>query len=290
MTTPSNGRTSAHTHTEEKTINDNFSFSERSIDFDIYVKSKVGYHHDSNCDNFYINGIFMKSFNFTDIKKSLKTSGDCAVYAVGTGVNSDRATKLFLRFFDEKRREIAESKSIPKAKSKLIEALTYANNRLISEAEAENEVYEVAITVAVYIKDTIIYVTCGNCAIIKINDKKVTPLSTSSSTLGLRREIEIKPATTTFKETDSVILLSKGIASADSPENIGYQITDKSDTKIIVNNILDKIRLVTANDITCMSVKAEPYKGIRAKTLIFAGACFIISILNLIYTFIVKGA
>ena len=287
-TTTSNGRTSAHTPTEEQAINDNFSFSEHSIDFDVYVKSQMGAEHDSNCDNFYMNGIFMKSFNFTDIKKSLKTSGDCAVFAAGTGINSDRASKLALRFLDEKRPEITASKSIGKAKKKLVEALKHCNTGLIKEGEADHEVYEVTLAVAVYMMDTVIYATCGGCNIIKTNGRKVTSLSTSCSTLGLKNEIEIKTGTVKFKDSDSFILLSKGAASADSPENIGYQVMNITDTKDIVNEVISRISLITRSDLTCMALKAEPYKGIHAKTLIIAGVCFIISILNLVYTFFVK--
>lgn len=251
------------------------------IIYDAYVRSKMGTDSETNCDNFYLNGIFVKSFKFTDMKKSLDGVGKNSVFVVCSGIKNDYASKLVLRYIDQKREWLTASKTITMAKKRLSMVMEGCNSFLLEQSKRDNEDYETAICAALYFESVIIYAICGDIGMIMIKNNHVKKLSCKNIGLGKVTGVKIKTGLLSYNKDDKLILYSCGIASEASAESIGIEAFNKEDVNDIVKHIIYNVSFIGNKDRTCMVINAEPPNQLRTGTLIIAGISLLITLFNI---------
>lgn len=247
------------------------------------MSSSMGLRNETNHDNYYINGLCEKSFKFSDIEKPYDAAiTRCGVFAVGSGVTSDRASKLLMRLLDEKKDFLTASKSIYQLKKRLAEVVAHCNHGLIDEGEMEGDAFEASFAIAVYLKEYFVYAVCGEASIVHIKNKRVNRLRPQCGNLGIAPNVRPFIGKCEFHAEDKLIFLSKGAFAESSPEEICYQVIGESYPQSIAHGIIERVRYANPQDCTCMAVSAEPAKGIHTKTIIIAGICLLWTLLNIL--------
>lgn len=273
---------SARTTAEKNLLDRNFSGGDIDIDFDAYMISKMGLEHESNSDNYYINGIFMDNFKFMDVKKSISNSGECAVFAVSSGISSDRASKLVLRFLDQKREWIVSAANARQAAVRLRQAIMFCNSSLIEEGRLDSTTYEASLIVVVYFRDCILYAANGQGMLLLKRNKEIKNLLSHYGNLGVNNSTEIHIRKVDFYAADRLILCTKGIADNNSVDKIGYDISDKDLPKSIVEAVIGSSISQYSSDATCMAISANIPDGIRKKTIVIALSSLVWILINII--------
>lgn len=274
--------TSAQTTAEKKLLERNFSGGEFDIDFNAYMISKMGFENESNSDNYYMNGIFMDNFKFMDLKKSISNSGESAVFAISSGISSDRASKLVLRFLDQKREWIVSSMSVSQAAERLKQTIIFCNSSLIEEGKFDSTKYEASLIVAVYFRDCIIYASNGKGMLILKRNQKIKNLSTERSHLGVTNALKIRVKKIDFYASDRLIMCSRGVAENNSITKIEYDIASENSPKSIAEKIIGHSINQYSSDTTCMVIDAKIPDGIRRKTIVIAAVSLVWVLINIV--------
>ncbi|MGM9935808.1 MAG: hypothetical protein ACI38A_00505 [Candidatus Ornithomonoglobus sp.] len=264
-------------------VNDDFRGGEYNIKLEAYMSSKLGQQSNTNYDNYYMDGLCAKNFKFSDMERPFEDIVDtCGIFAAGTGITSDRASKLLMRFLDEKKDWLKASKSVGQMKKRLAETVSYCNSSLIETGELEGETFETSFAVVVYFRESLIYAVCGDVSAVHMKNQQARRLRSQCGNLGIAPYIQPFIGKCEFGTEDRLILLSKGAFADSTPEEICYQIIGKSYPKDIANGIIERVSYINPQDTTCMAVAADPAKGIHTRTLVIAIICLLITLLNIL--------
>lgn len=274
--------TSFQTTAEERLMERNFSGGDMDIEFDAYMLSKMGLNNETNSDNYYMNGIFMDNFKFMDLKKSISNCGESAVFAVSTGVSNDRASKLALRFLDQKREWIVSAMNISQVKQRLKQTIAFCNTSLLEEGQYDQTAYEAEMVVAVYFRDHIIYASNGKGMLILKRGTKVKNLASQNMNLGVSPTMPVKIGKAEIFAEDRVILCTRGVVENSTLRDIGYDIASESIPKNIAVKLAEKAMHIGMNDATCMAISAAVPDGIKNKTIIITVLCALWILINII--------
>lgn len=259
-----------------------FKISEYDISIEAYMCSKKGINSETNSDNYYLNGLCEKSFKFIDIQKPYEgVTVRCGVFAVGSGIATDKASKMLVRFLDDKKEFLTASKSVANAKKRLSEVINYCNKRLIDESYAEKENFESSLAIAVYIKEYVVFAVCGEAKLLNLKNNGIKMIEPSCGNLGVVDSIKPFIGKIAFSENDNLILLSKGASANMSLENVVYNIFKEKKPRVIAEYLLNNISYRNSKDCTCMAINAKPTKCIRTKTLIIAGVALLWTLVNI---------
>ncbi len=264
-------------------MEEDFHSSEYDIKLEAYMSSKKGQQSETNYDNYYVNGLCEKSFKFSDIERPYDTViTRCGIFAVSSGITSDRASKLLMRFLDEKKDFLTASNSVYQLKRRLAEVAAYCNKGLIDEGEDEGEVFEASLAIAVYFKEYLVYAICGDAAIMHIGKKRINRLKSMCGNLGLASQFRPFIGKCQFNKGDMTVLLSEGSMTYSSPEELCCQVVGDNNPQSVAARIVERTSYGNPKDSTCVAVSAEPPKGIYTKTLVIAGICLLWTLLNVL--------
>lgn len=260
-----------------------FKPGEYNISFNSYISSKMGLSNDTNRDNYYINGISGKSFKYSDAERPYTSEySDCGVFAVSSGINSDRASKLIMRFIDEKRAWLADSKGVIQLKKRISELVQYCNINLINEGKKTNSSLEASLAVCVYMRRNIVYAVCGDCAAVTVRNKKARQFKSRCGNLGAHALLKPYVGVCDFDGRKRLLMLSKGVIKNNAPVILCYQTSDRDTPEEAAKKIIANVGYINNEDSTCISIKANPAKGIYTKTIILAGICMVLTLFNCI--------
>lgn len=251
------------------------------VKFDAYVTSKTGIDSENNSDSYYINGVFAEDFKMGDIEKTVHFQGQKAIFAVSTGMNSARASKLAIGYLAQKHEWIVSSKSVSQVKEKLRIFIKECNNYLVDMGKSDGVKYEASIIIAVYFNEYIIYSTCGSGALVLKSKTRIKSLTTRGINLGEANLADVKIKTLEYSSDDRLILCSRGILKADklpvetsffeddSPYGLASKLTDEAIKSIIC-------------DATCLAVQARIREYIHIKTLAVVALSLLWILINII--------
>lgn len=260
----------------------NFKSSEYDVLMSAYMCSVQGTDKYGNYDNYYINGMCEKSFSFSNMEKSIDSFySRHGIFAVSTGISSERASKVLMRLFDEKKELLSSSRNVFQLKKRLSKAIVDCGINLAREGEQEGENFEAAFAVGVYYKTYFLYAVCGDAAAVYMKNGSVKRLKSGYGNLGVRQYNMPYIGMLEFNPEDRLIFLSKGAINAGNPEELCCQIMNESKTKNIARRLSAFISFNNTQDTTCMAVSAEPQRGIHSSTLITAGISILITLFNI---------
>lgn len=274
---------SVETFSEGATLNSTFTPGDHDISFSAYMRSDKGIQSLTNHDNYYMNGIFMKTFKFNDFKKSIENIGETAVFAISNGVTTDNASKEIFKHLDSKRSWLVSARSVRELKSRLTETILYCNNALIEEGRNNNISYGASLIIAVYYKEYVLYSICGGGSLFFTKKGRLSTTTKTNPCLGLNPLSTVNIAKKTFTKFERAILCSSGITSSISADLLMYNVANRLTPRDIVSGVFDQLQYSKEQDSTCMAIAASPTTGISTKTLIIAAVCLIITILNAVF-------
>lgn len=262
---------------------------DNDICFNAYMDSKMGAMSDTNNDNYYMNGIFMKNFKFTDVKKYIENRSECAVFAVSTGITTDRASKLIMRFLDQKRDWMAASKNVKELEKRLADTIMFCNSCLFLEGEVDKQSYESSLAIAVYFHEYLVYAACGDAMAICIKNHRIKNTNVIEKNLGITKDMDVSVNRIPFSKTDRFVLCSKGIFSKMSVHDIGLDVLKDRNVEVIVDKIINHAGYYRDLDCTCMAIEAVPSRLLRMSTKIIAAVCGLITLVNIVLLFWMRG-
>lgn len=254
---------------------------EYGIKFNAYMSSKLGMESDTNHDNYFMNGFSSKNFKFSDMHKAYESDmSGCGVFAVSSGIVSDRASKLLMKAVSENVLWLAGAKGVRQLKSRLEETVRRCNRMLIETGNSEEGNYEASFAIAVYLRDCFAYTVCGDAALVQIRNGRIRRLRHGCGNLGVFSEVRPFVGSSGFKAEDKLIFFTKGAIAETTPETHSFKALKETKPKQIARDIVGTAACSNPEDVTCMVVKAEPAGGIYTKTIIISVLCLLWTFLN----------
>ena len=272
-----------HTPSENAALSTNFKTGDFDIGFSAYMQSEMGENAMTNCDNYYLNGIFMKNFKFTNMKKSIENIGEAAVFAVVGSSNSDEASRSVLRHLDSKREWLVTSKNLPMLKKRLSDVLHFCNNMLLQEGAQVGARYDVSLAVAVYFKQSVVYCVCGTGALFFLKGAHAKSAAIGCQSLGLAPLVATNLSVRKFNKVERMVMCSTGVKNALPIETLMYSVASEEEPKGIVARVFNQMIYNKTSDATCLAVRVIPAGGLRTGTLLVAIGCiFAIAIIAIL--------
>ncbi len=268
------------TPSESATLRSNFIAGDFDVGFSAYMQSEMGENTMTNCDNYYLNGIFMKNFKFTNMRKSIENIGEAAVFAVVGASNSDEASRSVLRHLDSKREWLVTSKNLPVLKKRLSDVLYFCNNMLLQEGANVGAKYDVSLSVAVYFKQSVVYCVCGTGALFFLKGPHAKGSTIGCQSLGIAPLVATHISVRKFTKVERMVMCSTGVRNALPIETLMYSVASEEEPKGIVARVFNQMIYNKANDATCLAVRVIPSGGLRTGTLLVAIGCiFVIAVI-----------
>lgn len=258
--------------------------SKHEVTFSTYAYSRLGTGCKANNDNFYCNGSYMKHFKYEDFKKSDTTENDIGIFAVCCDeTDNDEGCKLVFKCLSEIQDKIYKSGSIYRIKQWLIWYINEAHKRLIQDAYENGKQYRVSMSIAVLYKNTAVYASCGNSAIIFYEEnQKMSILHRMPDNFigvgGLNIKVNIKPYNTNSK----FAFCTKGITTKLSIQDMEVAGSHETEKDVAVNLVDIALEKKTDNNSTCLVVRNCKNAGIKLMSLLIMACCGFVVCLDVI--------
>ena len=168
-------------------------------------------------------------------------------------------------------------------KSRLREVIISCNNILLEEGRKNNTSYGASLAISVYYVDTIIYAVCGTGSLFFAKKGRVSKKQATNPYLGVGPMENVNISTKRFSQFDRTILCSEGVCKLPQVDSFIYGAVNKITPKEIIDSLFSQMQYYPEINKTCMAVSASPTVGITTRTLVIAGICLLITVLNAVF-------
>lgn len=175
--------------------------------FNVYANTRIASGKKKNYDNFYVNGVF-SNINVANASHHASGTNKNAIFAICRGFEETdkcfEASRIAFDMLDKERETIINAKSLHDAKSKLTAFVNSCNAKILSE-----HLGALNIIIVVFIFSSAIYISCGDCALVKHSRSgKGRALASKNMPLGINSSLALKVNSIPYLFKGSISLFS----------------------------------------------------------------------------------
>lgn len=246
-----------------------------NISYYVYGASECGLGRPKNGDNIYLNGLYMKSFQFSSYYKKIEIKGESALFATAGFTESDSWAK---NIFDRLDKGCSRVHFFNK-KTAINTTADFAARNVMLPSNMSSSYASLVVS-----DDGAAACAMGSANVFRFKGSRLSPIPGRTP----KMYENIRTGVADGEKEDIYVLCSGGLLNVMSPESIGDKLMEVSDIELAVKEVIARGKSLSSNDdVSMIVVKAVRSKAplgglwkkiiavIAAVSILVAGSCLI---------------